>query len=138
MLFLLAFLIAPVAEAHIPVTPVGGNTEYMEHLAASGLITKAYHRSASTDPVDPWKAATLKGASYIPSTAPNSIYHFHNYSSTLTRTELAYAAAGFMNHIKVTLHWVNWFVEPTVFLANLEDTIATAHSLNLSVSFALF
>lgn len=123
--------------AHRPTNPVGANTQYMEHLASSGLINKQYHLR-STDPVDPWKASTIKGASYIPSNAPNSIFHFHNYSSTLTRTELGYAAAGFMNHVKVTLHWVNWHVEPTVFLANLEDTIATAHSLNLSVSFALF
>ena len=116
--------------------PIPGNAEYMERLAAARQILRAPPTSP-TAPFDPTGVARLKGASYIPSTARNAIQHWHNYSSALTRRELGFAA-GVLNHIKLTLTWVNWFIEPTPFLANLEDTIAAAAALNFSISLALF
>jgi len=136
MYLLTPFILFPrCATFSLPRVPIGANAEYMEHLASSGILEKSFF---SPPPVDPLHVSLIKGASYIPSTAPNCIGHWHDYSSSLTKTELGFAASGGMNHIKLTLSWVNWFVEPDLFLANLEDTVAISHSLNLSVSFALF
>jgi hypothetical protein len=143
LVLLLLCAVAAAAAAPYPMAtprPIQGNLEYMAHLERSGEVVRAPLRGAAADPVDPWQAAHIKGCSYIPSTARNAVAHWKggNYSSSLTRTELGYGAAAGMNHVKLTLHYLNWLMEPSAFLANLEDTLQAAAALNLTVSLALF
>lgn len=133
-----------VAAAQIRPRPIGANVQYMEHLAAAGLIERGPQRGppmASALPraaADPWFTAKLKGVAYIPSVAKNQMEQWHDYDAALVRKELAFASAAAANAVRVSLHWALWFAEPTVFLANVEDFVTAASDARLKVVFALF
>ena len=79
----------------LPRTPIAHNAAYLASLADAGVISRA-PLAASPDPLH---VSAIHGVSYIPSTARNALMHWWDYSPSLTRTELAFAAAATANTV---------------------------------------
>jgi hypothetical protein len=119
-----------------PAKTIGPNVDYLRRMDEWGLIARAPLPFISAP--DPYNSSMMKGVSYIPSNARNQLAQWHDYDGMLARKELAFAADGDFNAVRVTLHWALWAVDGDTFLSNVADFVSAAAALNLGVIFSVF